>query len=128
MLGTGARNEAKTRSRFLRLWCDDIEDLEDKIIATAEKLEKNSDILTAWAKKRLEHSMNEVVKVRLNEGVIINPAEEEEVSVVEVMGPNEEDAWYRVNLEKCTCGCTYWQSIGIACKHAVAVWRGINLS
>ena len=32
-----------------------------------------------------------------------------------------EDARYHVNLEKCTRGCTYWQSIGIACKHAVAV-------
>jgi len=39
------------------------------------------------------------------------------------MGPNEEDARYHVNLEKCTRGCTYWQSIGIACKHAVAVWE-----
>ena len=45
------------------------------------------------------------------------------VSITEVMGPNEEDARYHVNLEKCTCGCTYWQSIGIACKHAVAVWE-----
>ena len=39
------------------------------------------------------------------------------------MGPNEEDARYHVNLEKCTRGCTYWQSIRIACKHAVAVWE-----
>ena len=38
------------------------------------------------------------------------------VSITEVTGPNEEDARYHVNLEKCTCGCTYWQSIGIACK------------
>ena len=45
------------------------------------------------------------------------------VSITEVTGPNEEDAWYHVNLEKCTRGCTYWQSIGIACKHAVAVWE-----
>ena len=35
---------------------------------------------------------------RSGEGVIINPAEE--VSVAEVMGPNEEDARYHVNLEK----------------------------
>ena len=39
------------------------------------------------------------------------------------MGPNEEDARYHVNLEKRTCGCTYWQSIGIACKHTVTVWE-----
>ena len=45
------------------------------------------------------------------------------VSITEVTGPNEEDARYHVNLEKCTRGCTYWQSIGIACKHAVAVWE-----
>ena len=45
------------------------------------------------------------------------------VSITEVTGPNEEDARYHVNLEKRTCGCTYWQSIGIACKHAVAVWE-----
>ncbi len=65
--------------------------------------------------------MNQVVWVRLDEGVIINPAEE--VSVAEVMGPNEEDARYHVNSEKRTCGCTYWQSIGIACKHAVVIWE-----
>ena len=45
------------------------------------------------------------------------------VSITEVTGPNEEDARYHVNLEKCTCGCTYWQSIGFACKHAMAVWE-----
>ena len=45
------------------------------------------------------------------------------LSVVEEMRPNEEDARYHVNLEKRTCGCTYWQSIGITCKHAVAVWE-----
>ena len=45
------------------------------------------------------------------------------VSITEVTGPNEEDARYHVNLEKCTCGCTYWKSIGIACKHAMAVWE-----
>ena len=45
------------------------------------------------------------------------------VSITEVTGPNEEDARYHVNLEKRTCGCTYWQSIGITCKHAVAVWE-----
>ena len=39
------------------------------------------------------------------------------------MGPNEEDARYHINLEKRTCGCTYWQSIGIACKHAVVIWE-----
>ena len=50
-----------------------------------------------------------------------NPAPTDEVSITEVMGPNEEDARYHVNLEKRTCGCTYWQYIGIACKHAVAV-------
>ena len=50
------------------------------------------------------------------------PHPADEVSITEVMGPNEEDARYHVNLEKCTRGCTYWQSIGIACKHAVAVW------
>ena len=50
------------------------------------------------------------------------PHPADEVSIIEVMRPNEEDARYHVNLEKCTCGCTYWQSIGIACKHAVAVW------
>jgi len=49
------------------------------------------------------------------------PHPADEVSITEVMGPNEEDARYHVNLEKCTRGCTYWQSIGIACKHAVAV-------
>ena len=69
----------------------------------------------------LERSMDKVVRVRLSEGVIINPAEE--VSVTEVFGPNRENAWYHVNLEKRTCGCTYWQSIVIACKHAVAVWE-----
>ena len=52
-----------------------------------------------------------------------NPAPADEVSITEVMRPNEEDAWYHVNLEKCTRGCTYWQSIGIACKHAMAVWE-----
>ena len=52
-----------------------------------------------------------------------NPAPADEVSITEVTGPNEEDARYHVNLEKRTCGCTYWQSIGIACKHAVAVWE-----
>ena len=26
------------------------------------------------------------------------------VSITEVTGPNEEDAWYHVNLEKRTCG------------------------
>ena len=26
------------------------------------------------------------------------------LSITEVTGPNEEDAWYHVNLEKCTCG------------------------
>ena len=46
-----------------------------------------------------------------------------EVSITEVMRPNEEDARYHVNLEKRTCGCTHWQSVGIACKHAVAVWE-----
>ena len=51
------------------------------------------------------------------------PHPADEVSIIEVMRPNEEDARYHVNLEKCTCGCTYWQSIGIACKHAVAVWE-----
>ena len=51
------------------------------------------------------------------------PHPADEVSITEVMGPNEEDARYHVNLEKCTRGCTYWQSIGIACKHAVAVWE-----
>ena len=51
------------------------------------------------------------------------PHPADEVSITEVTGPNEEDAWYHVNLEKCTRGCTYWQSIGIACKHAVAVWE-----
>ena len=51
------------------------------------------------------------------------PHPADEVSITEVTGPNEEDARYHVNLEKCTCGCTYWQSIGIACKHAVAVWE-----
>ena len=50
-----------------------------------------------------------------------NTAPADEVSITEVTGPNEEDARYHVNLEKRTCGCTYWQSIGIACKHAVAV-------
>ena len=49
------------------------------------------------------------------------PHPADEVCITEVMGPNEEDARYHVNLEKRTCGCTYWQSIGIACKHAVAV-------
>ena len=65
--------------------------------------------------------MNEVVRVRLNRGLIINPSEE--VSVTEVFGPNRENARYHVNLEKRTCGCTYWQSGGVACKHAVAVWE-----
>ena len=51
------------------------------------------------------------------------PHPADEVSITEVTGPNEEDARYHVNLEKRTCGCTYWQSIGIACKHAVAVWE-----
>ena len=51
------------------------------------------------------------------------PHPADEVSITEVMGPNEEDARYHVNLEKCTRGCTYWQSIGIACKHAMAVWE-----
>ena len=69
----------------------------------------------------LERSMGQVASVKLDEGVIINPAEE--VSVVEEMRPNEEDARYDVNLEKRTCGCTHWQSVGIACKHAVAVWE-----
>ena len=45
------------------------------------------------------------------------------VSITKVTGPNEEDAWYHVNLEKCTRGCTYWKSIGIAFKHAMAVWE-----
>ena len=51
------------------------------------------------------------------------PHPADEVSITEVTGPNEEDARYHVNLEKRTCGCTYWQSIGITCKHAVAVWE-----
>ena len=51
------------------------------------------------------------------------PHPADEVSITEVLGPNEKDARYHVNLEKCTRGCTYWQSIGIACKHAVAVWE-----
>ena len=51
------------------------------------------------------------------------PHPADEVSVAEEMGPNEEDARYHVNLEKRTCGCTYWQSIGIACKNAVTVWE-----
>ena len=98
-----------------------ITNLEGKFIAAAGRLEKNGDILTPWANKMLERSMGQVASVKLDEGVIINPAEE--VSVVEEMRPNEEDARYHVNLEKRTCGCTYWQSIGIACKHAVAVWE-----
>ena len=32
------------------------------------------------------------------------PHPADEVSIIEVMGPNEEDAQYHVNLEKCTCG------------------------
>ena len=51
------------------------------------------------------------------------PHPADKVSITEVTGPNEEDARYHVSLEKRTCGCTYWQSIGIACKHAVAVWE-----
>ena len=51
------------------------------------------------------------------------PHPADEVSITEVTGPNEEDARYHVNLEKRTRGCTYWQSIGIAYKHAVAVWE-----
>jgi hypothetical protein len=106
---------------FLRLRCDDIEDLEGTFIAATGKLEKNGDILTPWTNKMLERSMDKVVRVRLSEGVIINPAEE--VSVTEVFGPNRENTRYHVNLEKRTCGCTYWQSIGIACRHAMAVWE-----
>ena len=32
------------------------------------------------------------------------PHPADEVSITEVTGPNEEDARYHVNLEKCTCG------------------------
>jgi hypothetical protein len=106
---------------FLRHWCRGITYVEGKVIAAAGRLEKNGDILTSWANKMLERSMGQVASVKLDEGVIINPAEE--VSVVEEMRPNEEDARYHVNLEKRTCGCTHWQSVGIACKHAVAVWE-----
>ena len=106
---------------FLRHWCRGITNLEGRVIAAAGRLEKNGDILTPWANKMLERSMGQVASVKLDEGVIINPAEE--VSVVEEMRPNEEDARYHVNLEKRTCGCTHWQSVGIACKHAVAVWE-----
>ena len=122
MLGK-LRNEETTRSRFcgIGVGCRGITALEGKVIAAAGKLEKNGDILTPWANKMLERSMGQVASVKLDEGVIINPAEE--VSVVEEMRPNEEDARYHVNLEKRTCGCTHWQSVGIACKHAVAVWE-----
>ena len=115
------RERGENPVAFLRRWCEDVAELESTFIAAAEQLEKNGDILTPWAKRKLEHSMNEVVKVRLNRGVIINPSEE--VSVTEVMGPNRENTRYHVNLEKRTCGCTYWQSVGVACKHAVAVWE-----
>ena len=52
---------------FLRHWCQGITKLEGKLIEAAEKLEKNSDIPTPWAMKRLEDSMNQVFRVRLDE-------------------------------------------------------------
>ena len=51
---------------FLRHWCRGIMQLEGKVIAAAgKKLEKNGDILTQWANKMLERSMDKVVRVRL---------------------------------------------------------------
>ena len=64
------RERGENPAAFLRRWCEDVAQLEGTFIAAAEQLEKNGDILTPWAKKKLEHSMNEVVKVRLNRGVI----------------------------------------------------------
>ena len=45
--------------------------LEGTFIAAAEKLEENGDIHAPWANSRLKHSMDEVVKVSLSEGVIL---------------------------------------------------------
>ena len=42
---------------------------------------------------------------------------------VQVSITGAEYTLYHVNLEKRTWGCTYWQSIGIACKHAVVIWE-----
>ena len=45
--------------------------LKGNIIEAAEKLKNNGDIITPWAKKRLKDSIDQMVRVRLDEGVII---------------------------------------------------------
>ena len=61
-----------------------------------------------------------MVSVRIGEEVVIDPAEA--AMVTEEVAPND-FVRYNVNLEKRTCGCAHWQHYGIACKHAILVWK-----
>jgi len=106
--------------KFAYAWIEGCIEMEAVIIQAAQKLKDNEAILTPWANKQYQDAANAMVRVRIGEEVIIDPAEA--AMVAEEWKPNE-FIHYGVNLNKRMCGCGHWQHYGIACNHAIVVWE-----
>jgi len=114
------KNRGQNPYVFVKAWCKEVTKVEGKILEAAQMMKDNDAILTPWASRMLQESVDERASLQLDVGVIIEFAEA--VMVTEEVDPNV-FVQYAVNLEKRTCGCAHWQWYGVACKHAILVWE-----